>query len=97
MTIRGNLGSVMQGLLPPKGRFLALAYKNYFLGDPILRRLPELVDPRRTAVDVGAYVGIYTYFLAKRCARSRQLCYGRGQPGRAIWGISANMYWLEYI
>ena len=69
MTIRGNLGSVLQGLLPPKGRFLALAYKNYFLGDPILRRLPELVDPRRTAVDVGAYVGIYTYFLAKRCAR----------------------------
>ncbi len=26
-------------------------------------------------------------------ARSRQLCYGRGQPGRATWGISVNC-WL---
>ncbi len=32
----------------------------------------------------------YQFRLAR--ARSRQLCYGRRQPGRAIWGISAERW-----
>lgn len=59
----------MKRVLPPKARLVAFAYKNYLWGDPIIRRLRELADPRRTAVDVGANIGVYSYFLAKHCAR----------------------------
>ena len=69
MIRHGSLRSALKRLLLPRDRLLALAYKNYLLGDPILRRLSELVDPRRTAVDIGAHLGIFTYFLAKKCPR----------------------------
>jgi FkbM family methyltransferase len=38
---------------------------HWFFGDPELRLLPLLNDPTKCSIDVGANVGIYTYFLKK--------------------------------
>lgn len=38
-------------------------------GEPELRLLPDLVDPERTAVDVGANRGVWTHQMAALCPR----------------------------
>ncbi|MSO54322.1 MAG: FkbM family methyltransferase [Rhodospirillales bacterium] len=46
------------------------ALYNWLKGEPELRAIKYLCDPTRSALDVGANVGIYTYFLrrhARRC------------------------------
>ena len=69
MRIPGRARDAVKRLLPPKVHLVAFAYKNFLIGDPIIRRLAELVDPQRTAVDIGANIGVYSYFLARRCPR----------------------------
>ena len=69
MGIPGRTREAVKRLLPPKVRLVAFAYKNFLIGDPIIRRLGELVDRRRTAVDIGANIGVYSYFLARLCPR----------------------------
>jgi FkbM family methyltransferase len=41
------------------------AYWHWFFGDPELRLLRFLNDPTKCSIDVGANVGIYTFFLKK--------------------------------
>jgi len=44
-----------------------IALRNYRRGEPEIHLLAELVDPGRSAADVGAFLGAYTFFLARRC------------------------------
>lgn len=41
------------------------AYWHWFFGDPELRLLQFFNDPTKCSIDVGANVGIYTFFLKK--------------------------------
>lgn len=45
----------------------ARSLRRWRRGEPELRLLSGLVDPHRTAVDVGANKGTYTWFLARLC------------------------------
>jgi FkbM family methyltransferase len=44
------------------------AYREWRWGDPYLRLLRPLCDPRRASVDVGAHAGLYTWFLRRHSA-----------------------------
>ncbi len=44
------------------------AYKAYRWGDPYLRLIKTLSDPSRLAVDVGAHLGDYTFFMRRYSA-----------------------------
>ncbi|MDG0854054.1 FkbM family methyltransferase [Roseateles puraquae] len=44
------------------------ALDHYFNGEPELRLLKTLVDPKRPAIDAGANIGTYSYFLRKYAA-----------------------------
>jgi len=46
-------------------RFRAFFYAHYRY--PELRLIETLADPQRVALDVGANLGLYTYFLARAC------------------------------
>ncbi|MEM7467385.1 MAG: FkbM family methyltransferase [Pseudomonadota bacterium] len=60
-----GLRSVAHTLIPPRILKHQIAHRNWRRGEREIKFLHELVDPARTAVDVGAYMGAYTYFLAK--------------------------------
>lgn len=45
------------------------AYKAYRWGDPYLRLISPLADRSRLAVDVGAHLGDYTFFMRRHAAR----------------------------
>ncbi len=55
-------------VLPPLVMRYQIALRNYRRGEPEIRLLKDLVDPQRDAVDVGGYLGAYTFFL-NRIAR----------------------------
>src|SRR3984885_4727896 len=44
------------------------AYKAYRWGDPYLRLIYALADRSRLAVDVGAHLGDYTFFMRRHAA-----------------------------
>lgn len=44
------------------------AYKTYRWGDPYLRLIGSLADPSRLAIDVGAHLGDYTFFMRRHAA-----------------------------
>ena len=44
------------------------AYKTYRWGDPYLRLIASLADRSRLAVDVGAHLGDYTFFMRRHAA-----------------------------
>jgi FkbM family methyltransferase len=54
--------------LPPRLLKYQIAWRNYRRGEPEIRLLRELVDPGRATIDIGAYLGAYTFFL-RRLAR----------------------------
>ncbi|MDA1061518.1 MAG: FkbM family methyltransferase [Chloroflexi bacterium] len=56
---------LLYGPLPPRLTIPAFAWTSYLLAKPELRVLRTLVDPTRPSVDVGANVGVHTYFLAR--------------------------------
>jgi FkbM family methyltransferase len=45
------------------------AYREWRWGDPHVRLLRRLCDPRRASVDVGAHAGSYAWFLRRYSAR----------------------------
>lgn len=45
------------------------AYKVYRWGDPYLRLVASLADRSKLAVDVGAHLGDYTFFMRRHAAR----------------------------
>jgi len=44
------------------------AYKTYRWGDPYVRLIASLADPTRLAIDVGAHLGDYTFFMRRHSA-----------------------------
>lgn len=74
-TVRQGLPSPLLSLyrasrdaVPARVRTRATYWWHWLEGEPELRLLPTLVDPSATSIDVGANLGIYTFFLA-RCSR----------------------------
>lgn len=57
---------VVNALIPPRLYWRIRAWRGWWKGEPELRLLRHLVDPKRNAVDAGANKGVYTYFLARR-------------------------------
>lgn len=56
---------VLDGRLPPRVVLPPLAWSSYWLAKPELRVMRTFVDPRRRSIDVGANVGVHSYFLAR--------------------------------
>ena len=44
------------------------AYKAYRWGDPYIRLVATLADPRRLSIDVGAHLGDYIFFMRRHSA-----------------------------
>ena len=51
----------------PVGAFYN-AYKTWRWGDPYVRLVASLVDHRRLAIDIGAHLGDYTFFMRRHAA-----------------------------
>ncbi|RME33164.1 MAG: FkbM family methyltransferase [Gammaproteobacteria bacterium] len=51
--------------LPPLLYRYPIALRNWRRGEPEIRLLPSLVRPGSVAVDVGAFLGAYTFFLRR--------------------------------
>lgn len=56
---------ISQRWVPPRLLKYSIALRNFRRGEPEIRLLPELVPRGRVAVDVGAYLGAYTFFLQR--------------------------------
>ena len=56
-------------LIPGRLYIRYRAAKEWRRGEPEIRLLPELIDRRRNAVDVGANKGTYTYVMARLARR----------------------------
>lgn len=75
-------------VVPPRLMKYQIAWRNWRRGEAEIRLLRALVDPARIAVDVGAHLGAYTFFLARiarevhafeplaHCARFLRRAYG---------------------
>jgi FkbM family methyltransferase len=68
------IGRVLRRILPLAGGHRMLlkwqAWESARFGEPEIRLLRYLVDPRRTAIDIGAAEGVYAFYLhrlARRC------------------------------
>lgn len=73
MNLGVQLGRRLQGvadLLPARARLPLRVAGHRMLGglEPEIALLPQLVDPDRLALDVGANMGVYTYALAPLAA-----------------------------
>jgi protein-L-isoaspartate O-methyltransferase len=42
-----------------------MAAMNYRNGEPEIKLLKSLVDPKKNSIDIGANKGVYTYFLSR--------------------------------
>jgi FkbM family methyltransferase len=51
--------------LPPSAVIHLMAAMHYRSGEPELRILKSLVDPKKNSIDIGANKGIYTYFMGR--------------------------------
>jgi len=61
----GTIKALIAKLLPDTLLKHLQAIDHYWNGEPELRLLKHLVDPRKSAIDAGASVGTYSYFLRK--------------------------------
>lgn len=52
-------------MISPRILIHARALKNYYFGEQEIKLLKTLVRPGKNSIDVGANVGIYTYFLKR--------------------------------
>ncbi len=60
-----SIKSMAVSLLPPKAIMHLQAVDHYFNGEQEIRLLRRLVDRKRRAIDAGANIGTYSYFLRK--------------------------------
>lgn len=60
-----GLKRVAHHWIPPRLLKYQIASRNWRRGEREIRYLDTLVVPGRNAIDVGAFLGAYTYFLAK--------------------------------
>lgn len=67
-----SLKDIIKFSIAPKNIYLHFSAKNKYKraqkkGEVELKLLPYLADPNKTAIDIGANNGLYTYFLARIC------------------------------
>ena len=74
--------SLIGGTIPPRMMLPVIAWMSYWLAKPELRVMKSLVDPARTSIDVGANIGVHTYFLARW---SQQVYAYEPNPGLAAF------------
>lgn len=67
---------MLKDVIPDRLLMHLQAVDYYWRGEPELRLLSTLCDPKKIAVDVGANIGTYTYFLQKHA--------------RAVWAYEPN-------
>ncbi len=60
--------SMLSVVLPAPALMHLKALDHYVNGEPELRLLKHLVNPSRAAVDAGANIGTYSYFLRRQAA-----------------------------
>jgi FkbM family methyltransferase len=60
---------VKRALFSPRQELKRIVARELRRGEPELRLLPQLVDPNRAAVDIGANRGVWTHQLAGLCPR----------------------------
>ena len=60
---------IKRALFSPRQELKRVIARELRRGEPELRLLPELVDPTRAAIDVGANRGVWTHQLATLCPR----------------------------
>jgi FkbM family methyltransferase len=63
------LKKVINRHLPESVKIHAQAFDHYLNGEPELRLLDRLCPRGRVAVDIGANIGVYTYFLRKYASK----------------------------
>jgi FkbM family methyltransferase len=63
------LKSLLKKMLPRSVLAHLQAMDHYLRGEPELRLLPQLAAPGRDAIDAGANIGTYTFFLRKHARR----------------------------
>ena len=57
--------TILAAVLPQSAIMHLRAIDHYINGEPELRLLKGLVDSKRQAIDAGANIGTYSYFLRK--------------------------------
>lgn len=60
-----DLKKALKRALPPRALLRARAVDNYLFGAPELRHLKRLCDPDRVSLDIGANIGVYSFFLRR--------------------------------
>jgi FkbM family methyltransferase len=60
---------IKRALFNPRQELKRVIARELRKGEPELRLLPDLVDPKRAAVDVGANRGVWTHQMALLCPR----------------------------
>ena len=60
---------VKRAVFNPRQELKRVIARELRKGEPELRLLPDLVDPKRAAVDVGANRGVWTHQMAALCPR----------------------------
>lgn len=58
-----------RAVFSPRQELKRIVARELRRGEPELRLLPDLVDPARSAVDVGANRGVWTHQLARLCPK----------------------------
>lgn len=61
--------SIKRALFSPRSELKRVVARELRRGEPELALLPDLVDPTRAALDVGANRGVWTHVLAGLCPR----------------------------
>lgn len=60
---------IKRWVFSPRQELKRIVARELRRGEPELRLLPELVDPARVAIDIGANRGVWTHQLAALCPR----------------------------
>lgn len=58
---------IKRALVPPRLELARITRRELKRGEPELRLLPHLLDPRRAAMDIGANRGIWAHLMARHC------------------------------
>jgi FkbM family methyltransferase len=86
LTLLARLAATARRLLrdtiPPRIRIHWVVLRNWVNGEPELRLVPQLCDPRRASIDVGASMGTYAYVMRRR---SRSVIVLEPHPVAASW------------
>ena len=60
-----RLPSLVRRIINKRLYLTGVALHDYWRGEPELRLLRQVIDPKRNAVDVGTNYGVYSYFLSR--------------------------------